>query len=305
MILEIMIFAVSIAAIVSSLDFISKSFSGFAHSLGIPEYLAGTIVLSFIISLPVFLIMLISNIFNVPTFGISTIVGFSIATITLVMGIFLLNNEIPVEYEKYRNSTFMWAAALLFFIVSLDKFIDRADALFLISLFVFYVLYLYYRTSKSKEYVYFKPRKSNAILFLPAVLVIILSTIAAISTISIISRAYIFSIALFSIAILSFILVLPLFDLIKNIFRNPILTFDNLLGNVVITLTLIPGIVALIEPIPYNLNYNLGFMPLLFLNLVCLSFALITRLRAKIHKKTGAVLIVSYIIFLLMLLFVI
>ena len=300
MVIEILLFAISIAAVISSVDFISKSIANFANYVGIPNYLVSTIILSFVVSSPVFLTMLISNIFNVPILGISTIIGFSLAVITLVMGVFLIKNKISVEYERYRNATFMWAASLLFFVVSIDKLIDRADAIFLIGLFIFYCIYIYYRTKRAKEYVYLKTKPSNVILFLPAIIAISLSTFAAIATISMMSSNYLFSVAFFSMTIFSLLLVLPLFDIIKSVFKTPILTFDSLLGSVVVTLTLIPGIVALINPIPYELSYKFGFLPIMFLSIVCLSFALATRLSSAVHKKTGVALISLYILFLLL-----
>ncbi len=297
MVVEILIFAISIAAVISSLDFISKSVSNFTHSLGIPEYLASTIILSFVISLPVFLILLFSNIFNVPTLGITTVIGFSLAIVSIVMGVFLLKNEVPVEYERYRNSTFMWAAALLFLIVAVDKLIDRADAVFLLILFAFYCAYIYYRTGKSKEYVYFKTKPTHKILFIPALIAIVISTFATIATVSMMSNNYLFSVAIFSLTIFGFLLIIPLFDIIKSVFKSSRLTFDNLLGNVIVTLTLVPGIVALINPIPYDVSYKIGLMPLIFLNIICLSFAMITRLRKSISTKTGIILIMGYIAF--------
>lgn len=297
MVLEIVLFAISIAAVISSLDFIAKSVSNMTHSMGIPEYLASTIILSFVISLPVFVILFVANVYNVSTIGISALLGFSIATITLVMGVFLLKNEVNVEYEGYRNATFMWASALLFLVVSVDRLIDRGDAIFLISLFVFYSAYMYYRTKKSKEYVFLKTLSTNKILIVPAFVALILSSFATVATISIISSNYVFSAAIFSLTLMGFFLVIPLFDVIKSIFKSPKLTLDNLIGNLVVTLCLVPGVIALILPIPYDVSYRIGLMPLLFLNVICLVFAMITRFTKAIGKKTGILLIAAYLVF--------
>ena len=301
---EIFLFAISIAAVISSLDFIAKSVSNITHSRGIPEYLASTIILSFVIALPVFVILFVSNLYNISTIGISALLGFAIATITLVMGIFLLKNEINVEFEGYRNATFMWASALLFLVVAVDRLIDRGDAIFLISLFVFYSAYMYYRTKKSKEYVFLKTLPTNMVLIIPASIALIISSIATVATISIISNTYIFSAAVFALTLMGLLLVLPLFDVIKSIFKSSKLTMDNLIGNLVVTLTIVPGIVALILPIPYDVSYKIGLMPLLFLNIVCLMFAMITRFTKTIGKKTGILLISAYFVFVILLLYI-
>ena len=119
--LELALFVIGVIAVVSAISFIAKTTSNITHSFGIPEYLASTIVISFIILIPLFLVMHISNFYDIPVLGISSVIGFSVTMLTLVMGIFLLKNKLPVEYEGYRNATFMWVAALLLLIVSFDK----------------------------------------------------------------------------------------------------------------------------------------------------------------------------------------
>jgi cation:H+ antiporter len=298
MIIELLLFAISIAAIVSSNDFIAKAITNFAGYLGVPEYLISTIVLSFIANLPIFTAALISNIFNVPAIGMSMIIGFSMAVLTLVMGVFLLRNEISVEYERYRNATFMWAASLLFFIVVFDGYIDRIDGLFLISLFSFYALYLYYRTKTSKEYSFSKAKKSNVLLFIPALIALVLSVFAAVSTISILSSQYIISMALLPMTLLGTALILPLFDFIRIIPRDNILIFDNILGSIIVSLTLVPGLIAIISPMSFFVEPKFGLYPLLMLSGVSLTFSILTRLSEKLHKKTGIFLIASYIAFI-------
>jgi Ca2+/Na+ antiporter len=295
---ESALLAIGVATVVSAIDFIAKSTSSITHRFGIPEYLASTLVLSFVITLPVFLILLISNIYDTPVLGMSLVIGVPIATITLVMGVFLLRNELPVEFEGYRNATFMWSAALLLLILSIDKFIDRVDAIFMIALFVFYVLYIVYRTGKSTEYVFLKTQKLNVILYPLSFVAIIISSILVVGATIAVSRLLNLSIVIFGATILSSILVLPMFDVIKNVFRSSRLTFDNLLGNVVVSITLLPALVALINPIPTFMGGELGIMPLIMLNIISLSFAMLTRLTTTLHRKTGALLIVIYIIYM-------
>ncbi len=302
MVLELLIFAISIVAVISSVDFTSKSISSLADRMGVPKYLVSTIILSIIVSLPAFLAMIYSNLFNVPTLGFSTLIGFSIGVLTIVMGIILIKDEVPIEYERYRNATFMWAATILFFVVSLDQLIDRMDALFLLALFLFYGMYVYYRTKNAKEYTYTKGMPFNKVLLIPAIATIIISVFACVAAISIMSYNFVIPSALFSLTIFGTLLALPLIDLTK-IFKAPILTFDSVLGSIVVTLTLIPAIAALVKPIPYNLNYNYGFLPLLFLSIISLSFAISTRLKSKIHKKTGIALLASYVVYILLILF--
>ena len=299
MIVEATLFAISMAAILSSLDFISKSMSNLTHSLGIPEYLASSVILSFTISIPSFLILLFSNLFDFASLGISVLIGFSLVNITLIMGVFLFKNELPIEYEGYRNSTFMWAAALLFLITSIDQFIDRVDALFMLALFIFYVIYIYYRTGKAKEYVYLKRKTTHMILFPAAVAAIIICSYLASGTIFTLSQIFDFSLIIFGLAVFNLLLSVPVLDVIINTFKSGRLTFDNLLGNVVVNMAFIPGIIALVKPIGFSMSYPLNLVPILMLNIVCLSFAVITRTFRAIHKKTGIILIFGYIAFVI------
>ena len=302
MILELTLLIVCIAAIVSSTDFISKSFSNITQSVGISEYFSSTIILSFIISLPVFLLMFFSDVYDLTGFGVNIIIGFSITMITLIMGIFLLKNKVNVEYERFRNITFMWASAILFFIVIINNVINRMDAIFLLSLFLFYCLYIYYRTKKSKEYVYLKIKKTNVFLFIPAILAIIISSFVVVMLMIVTPVGTIAPVYL-PLVIISFALIVPMFNIIKNLFKSPELTFDNLIGNTVVTLTLIPGIIALYRPIPFFVGTQF-FFSLILLNFICLTFAVITKFKKTIERSTGLFLIAFYVLFIILVNFI-
>lgn len=303
MILELILFIIGIATVISSTNFIAKSTSNITHSFGIPEYLASTIIISFIFSLPMLLIMLLSNFYDMPVIGLSTIIGFAVATMTLVMGVFLIRNEVPVEYEGYRNSTFMWAAALLFFIVTLDDFIDRTEAVFMLLLFAFYAAYVYYRTEKSKEYIYLKTRPTNILLYPLALFAIIISSFVVVGSVVLLGSSLPVPTNILGLIIFGIIFSLPMLDVIKSVFKSSKLTFDSIIGNVVITLTLVPGISALILPIAYQNLFSINILPLIFLNIICLSFAMLTRTTRSMHRKTGYVMVAAFVIYVLVLLY--
>jgi Ca2+/Na+ antiporter len=301
MILETILFIIGIVTVVSSINFISKSTSNITHSLGIPEYLASTIIISIICSLPVLLIMFFSNIYDIPLLGISTMIGFALTTLTLVMGIFLIRNEVPVEYEGYRNATFMWASALVLLVSTMDRFIDRMEAIFLLMLFAFYVLYIYYRTGKSKEYVYLKTRPMNVLLYPLAIFAVVLSSFVVVGSLILFGGNLPVSINILGLVAFGLIFGLPMLNVIKNVFSSTKLTFDSIIGVVVVSLTLVPGISALILPIAYNNLFKIETYPIIFLNIVCLSFAMLTRARRSIHRKTGFALIAAFVLFVLFL----
>ncbi len=302
MVWGVIILTLSIIAIVSSTDFISKSLSNITQNFGISEYLSSTIILSFVISLPVFLLMIFSDFLDITGFGINLLIGFSIAIITIVMGVFLLKNEILVEKEEYRNISFMWASSILFFAVLINNLVDRMDAIFLLSLFFFYCLFVYYKTKKAKKYTFLKIKKSNIFLFIPAIAAILFSSIIIVF---ITKNYYIGFISpnILSLTILSLIFTIPVFDLIKNNFKRPELTFNNLIGTIVVTLTLIPGIIAIIRPIPFFVG-TVEFFTLIYLNICCLAFTIITRFKKIIKKETGIFLIGLYILFLILVKFI-
>lgn len=299
---ETIILIIALAAVISSIDFIAKTTSNITHSIKVPEYLASTIVLSFVMSVPVILLLFLSNLYDVPVFGISVLIGFVMTLITLVMGLFLFFNRIEVEHEGHRNSTFMWAAALLFLIISMDKFIDRVDALFLLTLFSFYVLYMMYRTKKAREYIFLKRRPVNMVLYPLSLFTVVLSSIAVFGALLALNTSINLSFTVVGFILIGPLMALPMWDVIKNVFTSRKLVFDNMMGNIVIGLTLAPGIIAMITPIPLSSSFD--FIPLMMLNVVCLSFAMLTRLRNSMHKRTGIVLIAAFVGFVLYSLFI-
>jgi Ca2+/Na+ antiporter len=247
--------------------------------------------------------MLLSNFYDLSIIGISTIIGFAVATMTLVMGLFLIMNEVPVEYEGYRNSTFLWAAALLFFIATLDNFIDRTESVFMLLLFAFYVIYIYYRTEKSKEYVYLKTRPTNILLYPLALFAVTISSFVVVGSVALLGSTLPVPTNILGLIIFGVLFSLPMLDVIKKIFKSSKLTFDSIIGNVVITLTLIPGVSAFILPIAYENLFSTSILPIIFLNVICISFAMVTRTTRSMHRKTGYVMISAFILYIFLLLF--
>lgn len=298
--LGIAFLVLGLAALISSTDFIAKTTSSITHSFGIPEYLASTIVISFVLVVPIFLIMQLTNIFDVPVLGISTVIGFSITLLTLVMGFFLIKNELPVEYEGYRNATFMWASALLLLIVSFDKVIDRMDAVFLLLLFTFYMVYIIYRTEKSKEYVYLKQLTFNTILYPISIVTVLICSWFIVYMLLSLTTELSLPFVKIGLVLFGFLFAVPMFDLINSTFRSSRLTFDNILGNIIVCLTLVPACAALLSPVPLTLGGDLTIMPFLLLNLIAPFFTLATRFSYSLHRKMGIALIVLYVIYVIL-----
>jgi Ca2+/Na+ antiporter len=103
---------------------------------------------------------------------------------------------------------------------------------------------------------------------------------------------------LFGMLMVGPLIALPTLDVIKNMFSSSQLTFDNMMGNVVVSMTLVPGLIGLFMPLPLSAFGKFNIMPLVMLNTVCLSFAMLTRMRTNLHRKTGLVLIAAFVFFI-------
>ena len=293
--LELLMLAVSVATVLSSTDFIAKAFANIAYAYKYPQYFISTVVISFIFTFPALLITFVANYNDYPMFGTSFIVAFVLTVLTFVLGIFLLSNKVPIEYERYRNSTFLWAAAIVFLIVSQDALIDRMDALFLIAIFVFYSLYIFYRTKISKEYIYYKTKTSNKILMPIAILAIIIGSYAMAGSSTVTIKNFPITTEMMSMG-LALLLSLPIFDIIRATFKDARVTFDNIIGTGIIALTLVPAIPSLILPMPYWTPSGLQIIPVLFIVFVCLLISILVKSLKSIGKKTGILLLLIYII---------
>jgi len=303
MMFEIFLLIISILTLISAGNFIIKSTSNITQNLGIPEYLASTIVLCFFVNLPLLIIMLISNFYNISELGISAVIGSAVTILTLTLGILLLTSEFPIKAESHRNITFMWSSALVLFIVSLDKIIDRMDAIFLLLIFIFYTIYIYYRTSKAKEYTFLKIKPIHIWMYPIAIFAIILSSLALTSATILLDKYTALSYCFIGLIPLGFIIALPTIYGLRRVFTNEELAIDSIIGSIIICLSLIPGITALILPITYSITYNTQVFPLLFLNLMVLTFAIIAKAFRKINRAAGIGLIVSYLIYIILIIY--
>ena len=303
MLMELLYFAVAVAMAMSSTKFIADFLSTIAHSKGIPEYLASTLILSATITFPVFLITLISNLLDMPEMGMMIVIGTALAMMSIIMGFFLITSKRKLSYERNRNSTFLWAAALLLLITAEDGLIDRMDAIFMLLLFAFYTMYLYYNTKRSKEYAYLKVKPHNIILLPMSVFALLISSYLIVLVGDLLMSSLHIHPLIFMTGVVSLFLTLPLINVMKNVFGRARVIFDNIVSNAILLLTLVPGFSALINPMPYWSPSRVELVPLIAVNMLCLMFAIITKAKAKIGKKLGWALILLYLLSLTYLLF--
>jgi len=304
--MDIISFAIACLVIIFSGFWFVKYLGKFTRYLKLGGFLAGFVILSFATSLPEFLISITSALGGYPNIVLGTIIGSSIANLTIVIGISVLFAKgIRIERSTIRrDSWFMFGFVILAVaLMGFDRVLGRIDGLILISAYVVYMVYL--MTRKRVE-VLDQVAVPKSKFLISIVMMFVLAGVLYLGSnfMVIFAESISLSIGLPSIfiALIVVALVTTIPDLavrIRSISAGKRdLAIDNTMGNVITNLALALGIAALINP--------LTGLFLVFVTsaafLILASFLFITFLEseATLTRREGLSLVLIHVFFLVL-----
>jgi len=272
-----------------------------AKSFNLPKYTVGFIIVAMISILPETFIVINSALNNVPTFGLGTIFGSTLADLTLIFAIiiFFAKRNLRVESKVLRNHTVYPFMLLLPLILGLNGHFSRLEGLALIiagGIFYYFTL-----KDKTRHKTHIKNKFSACqsflmLLFSMAVLIVGAHFIVVSAT----SLAFGLKInpILISMLVVSIGTTMPelLFSLKSVKKKDDSLAIGDILGTVLIDATVVIGILALINPFsfPTKIIYITGVF------MVIASFILFYFMKTKqiLSQKEAWLLFVFWIVFI-------
>lgn len=307
-ILYCLLFIVSTLILYFSAKFLLNSLSEIAKFLKWKEFVVAFITIALGASLPNLVVGIISAINKIPELSLGDVLGGNIIDLTLIVGIASLISltGISAPSKTIQNSAFFTLfIALLPVILISDNKLSRLDGVFLILSFWFYIFWLFsekkrflkvYDSAPSSLSFFFK----NILIFIFSLVFLILSATGVVNSSIFFSHKFNISFAAIGIFVVALGNCLPeavfSFEAAKR--GQNWLILGNLMGSVIITSTLVLGIVSLISPIHLE-NFSFAISARIFLFLSALFFVLFLKTSAKITKKEGIFLIAIYIAFLI------
>jgi len=324
------IFIISCSVLFWSGSRLIKGLIRMARYLALREFVLAFFVMAFAGTLPNLFVGINSALHKIPQLSFGEIVGGNVIDLTLAVGLAILigNTAIPVRSKMVQTSTIFTAViAVLPLVLILDGSLGRADGLILLLAFALYIFWLFSKEERFRK-VYkgnkngHKPRpgiiaflrnkkepksirRFKAFLKDSRMIIVYLILLSAASW-GVVQSAQVFSDTLsISLPIVGILIVglgnaLPetYFAIISARKRQTWLILGNLMGSVIVSATLVLGIVVLISPIQ-NIDFSPFAIARIFLIISAVFFLIVVRTDQKITKKEALLLIAIYILFLL------
>lgn len=307
-----LIFLASSLSFYISGEVIVKSLISIAKFLGWKEFVVSFVVMSIVASLPNLFVGIASALNNIPQLSFGDVIGGNVVDLTLAVALAALfsTNGIPAKSRTIHSTLwFTVSTAILPLLLILDGILSRMDGLLLIAFYFIYIGWIFSKrerfakTYEEKNESIFKSFKTSFASVLKVILCILVFIIAAQG---IVKSAEYFAITFNIPIVLIGLFIVGLGNCTPEIFfaissakkGNDWMILGDLMGAVVAPATLIIGIVALISPIKIDTISSFAIARI-FTFLAILLFFISIKNDSKISKKEAAVLLLTYVGFIL------
>lgn len=310
LLIYILIFIVSSIFLAFSGKWLVDSLSKIAKFLGWKEFVVAFFLVAFSVSIPNFFVGIISAIKKIPELSFGDVIGGNVVAMTFLLAIATLLSKGGLSAPSRTvqgSSIFTIFIALLPLILIADGYLERSDGFLLLLCFFSYVFWLFIKKERfTKVYdhilepltlgFFFK----NLVLFLISVFILLISANFLVKSSLFFADYLQLPLALIGILFVSLGNNLPelvfIFQAAKK--SQDWLILGDLMGGVIVTSTLVLGIVSLIYPIR-TVDLPTVLAARFFLIFSALFFFFSVRTDRKITKKEGIFLLFTYLVFLL------
>jgi cation:H+ antiporter len=282
-----------------------------AKYLGLREFCLAFILIAVAASVPNLFVGITSAIYRIPQLSFGDIVGGNLVDLTLAVALAtLFAKGLPAASKLVQTSAvFTMVVAILPLLLILDGKLGRGDGILLISIFFFYIFWLFSKRERFTKVYDGKeapPVKGFKIFIKDLGIVILGLLFLLIAAQGIVKSASFFSeslnlpLALVGILIVGLGSALPetYFAVLAARKAQNWLILGDLMGAVIVAATLVLGIVALIYPIEI-VDFSPFAIARFFLIISAMFFFFFVRTDRKISRKEALFLLSLYISFIL------
>ncbi len=306
----IFIFIVSCFFLAFSSGRMIEALAKIAKFLGWREFVVAFFLMAFGVSMPNFFVGIISALNKVPELSFGDVVGGNIVDLSLVVGIAALVSKMGLSAPSrtvQSSSLFTMAIAVLPLILISDRTLSRSDGILLFLAFFGYIIWLFSKRERfTKVYgeisepmtfdFFFK----NFARFLISFIILIFAAQGIVKSSIYFANYLNLPIGLIGILFVGLGNCLPetFFSIQAAKKGQDWLILGDLMGAIVITSTLVLGIVALVCPIQIS-NFSAVAIARFFLIIAAIFFLICLKTGQKITKKEAVFLLGIYIAFVL------
>lgn len=306
----ILIFVTSFVLLFLSGNYLIKSLTKIARFLGWKEFVVAFFLTAFSVSIPNFFVGVISAIDKVPELSFGDVIGGNVVELALLGGLaaFISRKGLSAQSRTVQGSTiFAIGAALFPLILAADGILSRSDGFLLILSFLIYIFWLFYKKERFEkiydgilEPMGLKFIFKNLFIFIFSISLLLVAAQGVVKSALFFANYFKFPVALIGILIVSLGNSIPDLSFILQAAKKSQdwLILGDLMGGVIITATLVLGMVSLISPIKAT-NIKSIIIGRLFLIISALFFLFFIRTDRKITRREAIFLLGIYILFII------
>lgn len=306
--IQIIIFIISFFVLVFSCKWLVKSLTKIAKFLGWKEFVVAFFTMALAGSIPNLSVGISSALRGIPQLSFGEIVGGNIIDLTVAVALAALisKNGLRVSGKTvWGSAVFTLIIAILPLILIFDGNLSRADGTALILAFFIYSFWLFNKKERfTKSYNHITDPITAKNIFknlggiLTAVFLLFLATEGIINSAVYFSTAFGLPLALIGIFVVGAGNAMPeiFFSIQAAKEGKDWMVLGNLIGAVILPVTLVLGIVVLIHPIEIN-NFSPFVIGRFFLVISALFFLIFLRTGRRVSKKEAIFLLLVYLSF--------
>ncbi len=313
MILSVVLIILGFILLIKGADLLVDGASNIAKKFHIPEIIIGLTIVSIGTSMPELFVSITSAIEGRPDMSIGNVIGSNICNLLLIMGLSTMIKPVKFQRETRLIEIPMCLAITIIFMIfcNTGAQISTVEGIILLILFILFISYTIVMAKKGEQFdkddtIIEIQTDSKQVSMLKSIVFILLGIIGlkiggdlTVDNAVIIAERFGISEKIIGLTILAVGTSLP--ELVTSVTAaikgNSDIAIGNIIGSNIFNMLLIIGAVSVINPISYNLSYNLD-MIILTLGIILLSLFPIIPPKNEMSRFNGGIYFLFYIVYL-------
>ena len=299
--MNIILLVLGFILLLKGADWFVDGSSSIASRFGIPQLIIGLTIVAMGTSLPEAFVSITAALKSNAAITIGNVVGSNILNVGIILGITALIRPLHIQNSTIKyEMPFMMLVTLLLILQGINQNISRFDGIIMWLFFLGYLYYIFRMTKNQSEETEIK--KTNP-LFIPLGLVcLMIGSNFAVDAATNIAISLGVSQRFIGLTIVALGTSLP--ELVTSVTAakkgNADIAIGNIIGSNIFNILFVVGSSALITPVPFESHFIIDSFVAILIGLV---LYLCTKKTRVLDKKTGILLLVTYSIYFIYLLY--
>lgn len=299
--MNIILLVLGFILLLKGADWFVDGASSIASRFGIPQLIIGLTIVAMGTSLPEAFVSITAALKSNAAITIGNVVGSNILNVGIILGITALIRPLHIQNSTIKyEMPFMMLVTLVLILQGINHTISRFDG---IVMWLFFLGYLYYIFKMSKNQMEETEIKKTNPLFIPLGLIcLMVGSNFAVDAATNIAVSLGVSQRFIGLTIVALGTSLP--ELVTSVTAarkgNADIAIGNIIGSNIFNILFVVGSSALITPVPFESHFIIDSFVAILIGLV---LYLCTKKTRVLDKKTGILLLVTYSIYFIYLLY--